>query len=87
MKFRPIIRVKNKNNVYFFRHARTMTSPHLVKALNSSKRIQARVDDVMYRHQLYDPDLESDVGLDILRESLREERNTLNDAIKEADRE
>jgi len=69
------------------RRHRTLTSPHLVKALNSSKRIQARVDDVVYRHQLFDSDVESDVGLDILRESLREERNSLNAAIKEADRE
>lgn len=32
-------------------------------------------------------DVESDYSLDILRESLRDERNALNDAIKEADRE
>jgi hypothetical protein len=69
------------------RRHRSATSPHLVKALNSSKRIQARIDDAVYRGKLFDSDLESDIGLDILRESLREERNTLNDAIKEADRE
>ena len=61
---------------------RSLTSPHVVKALNSSKRIAERVDDLILRGVP-----ESDMGLDVLRESLRDERNALNDAIKAADRE
>lgn len=64
-------------------------SPNLSSALRSSDRIQRRVDDVMRRrdYSYLDSDVESNYSLDILRESLRDERNALNEAIKEADRE
>jgi len=69
------------------RRTRT-TSPHLSAAMNSSLRIQRRVDDVIRKRDYsLDSDNESDYSLDVLRESLREERNALNDAIKQADRE
>lgn len=56
--------------------------------MNSSLRIQRRVDDVIRKRDYsLDSDNESDYSLDVLRESLREERNALNDAIKQADRE
>lgn len=66
---------------------RGLTSTHLTKALNTSKRIQARVNDMIFRQDLFDSGWEGDVELQILRESLREERNALNEAIEEADRE
>lgn len=63
-------------------------SPNLTSALNSSQRIQRRVDNIIHKkHYSVDSDAESDYSLDLLRESLRDERNALNDAIKEADRE
>ncbi|XP_057309551.1 spermatogenesis-associated protein 6-like isoform X1 [Hydractinia symbiolongicarpus] len=63
-------------------------SPNITSALNSSQRIQRRVDNILHKkHYSVDSDAESDYSLDLLRESLRDERNALNDAIKEADRE
>lgn len=66
---------------------RTRYSPNLKAALRSSDRIQARVDDVVRRSR-YALNVDSDDdGLDLLRTSLREERNALNEAIKEADKQ
>ncbi|XP_028405873.1 serine/arginine repetitive matrix protein 1-like isoform X1 [Dendronephthya gigantea] len=63
---------------------KTRYSPHLSAALSASDRIQSRVDRVMRVAQ--DSDTESVDSLDVLRDSLREERKALSDAIREADR-
>ncbi|XP_066910783.1 spermatogenesis-associated protein 6-like isoform X2 [Clytia hemisphaerica] len=70
------------------RRVHTVT-PNMNHALRSSQRIQRRVDELVRRRDFnyVDSDAESDYSLDLLRESLRDERNALNDAIKEADRE
>ena len=72
--------------LYFRR--RNLFSPNLNAALRSSTRIQRLVEDIIRKknHSL-DTDSESDYSLDVLRETLREERKALNEAIKEADRE
>ncbi|XP_015771857.1 PREDICTED: uncharacterized protein LOC107350147 [Acropora digitifera] len=65
-------------------------SPNLRAALGASDRIQQRVERVIDkkspRKLSEDSDNESTDSLDILRESLREERRALSDAIREADR-
>lgn len=65
-------------------------SPNLKAALGASDRIQQRVERVIEgkspRKFSEDSDNESVDSLDILRESLREERRALSDAIREADR-
>ena len=63
---------------------RTRYSPHLSAALSASDRIQSRVDRVMRTGQ--ESDTDSVDSLDVLRDSLREERKALSDAIREADR-
>ncbi|XP_029179504.2 spermatogenesis-associated protein 6-like isoform X2 [Acropora millepora] len=65
-------------------------SPNLRAALGASDRIQQRVERVIDKKSprtlSEDSDNESTDSLDILRESLREERRALSDAIREADR-
>ncbi|XP_068735934.1 spermatogenesis-associated protein 6-like isoform X1 [Montipora capricornis] len=65
-------------------------SPNLRAALGASDRIQKRVERVIdkksSRKISEDSDNDSLDSLDILRESLREERRALSDAIREADR-
>ncbi|XP_020627625.1 spermatogenesis-associated protein 6-like isoform X1 [Orbicella faveolata] len=65
-------------------------SPNLRAALGASDRIQQRVEKVIEgkspRKFSEDSDNESVDSLDVLRESLREERRALSDAIREADR-
>lgn len=74
----PVLRFKSRN------------SPNLKAALGASDRIQQRVERVIEgkspRKFSEDSDNESVDSLDILRESLREERRALSDAIREADR-
>ena len=73
---------------FVYRSRRVYAGGNLSAALNSSRRIQRRVDEVIRKRDYsLESDEDSDYSLDVLRESLREERNALNDAIKEADRE
>ncbi|XP_032229584.1 uncharacterized protein LOC5505260 isoform X1 [Nematostella vectensis] len=58
-------------------------SPNLKAALGASDRIQERVERILDTTRNVEEDVES---LDILRDSLREERRALSDAIREADR-
>ncbi|XP_031561422.1 spermatogenesis-associated protein 6-like [Actinia tenebrosa] len=67
------------------------SSPNLKAALGASDRIQERVErilDTKDRSLMLkgDSDDESVDSLDILRDSLREERRAISDAIREADR-
>eukprot|EP00794_Sanderia_malayensis_P012193 gene12193-13449_t len=64
-------------------------SPNLRAALGASDRIQRRVEEVVKRKDYsLDSDVElSDESLDVLRDSLREERKALSEAIREVDRE
>ena len=74
--------------IFGYRNRRLYAGGNLSAALNSSRRIQRRVDEVIRKRDYsLESDEDSDYSLDVLRESLREERNALNDAIKEADRE
>lgn len=65
-------------------------SPNLRAALGASDRIQQRVERVIDKKSprtfSEDSDNDSVDSLDVLRESLREERRALSDAIREADR-
>ncbi|XP_046839233.1 spermatogenesis-associated protein 6-like isoform X3 [Xenia sp. Carnegie-2017] len=63
---------------------RTRYSPHLSAALSASDRIQSRIDRVVRNG--HESDSDSVDSLDVLRDSLREERKALSDAIREADR-
>lgn len=64
-------------------------SPNLKAALGASDRIQRRVQDVIKKKDYsYDSDENlSDGSLEVLRDSLREERKALSEAIREADKE
>ena len=76
-------------NTFFFLRYKARYSPNLKAALGASDRIQRRVEEVVKRkdYSLDSDDNLSDESLDVLRDSLREERKALSDAIREADRE
>ncbi|XP_020894817.1 spermatogenesis associated 6-like protein isoform X2 [Exaiptasia diaphana] len=69
---------------------KTRYSPNLKAALGASDRIQERVERILDTKDRSftqpDSDNESVDSLDILRDSLREERRAISDAIREADR-
>ncbi|KAK3722101.1 hypothetical protein QZH41_019848 [Actinostola sp. cb2023] len=69
---------------------KTRYSPNLKAALGASDRIQERVERILDTKDRSfskpDSDDESVDSLDILRDSLREERRAISDAIREADR-
>jgi len=68
---------------------KTRYSPNLKAALGASDRIQRRVEELVKRKDYsLDSDNEfSDESLEVLRDSLREERKVLSEAIREADKE
>ena len=78
----------NVEFIVCFRY-KTRYSPNLKAALGASDRIQRRVEELVKRKDYSldsDNDL-SDESLEVLRDSLREERKVLSEAIREADRE